>query len=67
MSIVTSSKLSSTELQSAVADFLRQSDITVVPARGRKGPGKAAQAARARAIELRQKELEAKERAAFRK
>lgn len=51
MSIVTSSKQVSPDLESAVNDFLRQADITVIPGRKRKGPlGKGAQAKRERAI-----------------
>lgn len=38
MSIVTSSKQVSLDLESAVKDFLRQADITVVPARKRRKP-----------------------------
>ena len=67
MSIVTTSKQASTALETAVKDFLRQADITVVPTRGRKGPTKGQQAARARAIAQREKELAAKERAEFSK
>lgn len=67
MSIVTSSKQSSTDLESAVKDFLRQADVTVVPARKRKRLSKSAIAARERAIKELHKAQQAQELAALRK
>lgn len=61
MSIVTSSKQSSVDLETAVKDFLRRADITVVPGRKLRKPlSKRVQAMRNEYIENRIKEHDAK-------
>ena len=61
MSIVTSSKQSSADLETAVKDFLRRADITVVPGRKLRKPlSKRVQAMRDEYIESRIKEHDAK-------